>query len=49
MSDFTAILCLALMVAGIFGALTLFVPRPTNLETTDRVVDPFALQQFHRA
>jgi hypothetical protein len=47
--DFAAVICLALMIAGIFGLLGLCAPRATNLESIDRIVDPFAMQQLHRA
>jgi hypothetical protein len=40
---------LALMIAGIFGLLALSAPRAANLESIARIVDPFAMQQLHRA
>jgi len=47
--DSAAVLSLAVIVAGIVGALTLSAPRAANSEAIDRIADPFALQQLHRA
>jgi hypothetical protein len=48
-ADFAALLCLAAVIVGIFGALSLSVPRPVNPDPMDTVGEPFARPHFHRA